>query len=106
MGKGSIILIPFPFTDLSGSKLRPAVTLIENQNDITVCFITSQMKWEEPTDMRISPDDTNGIKTLSLIRLSKIATLAKKLAIGKIGSLDKQQLAELDSKLKVLLKLA
>ena len=27
MKKGSIILIPFPFTDLRGSKVRPAVVL-------------------------------------------------------------------------------
>ena len=41
MAKGDIVLITFPFTDLSGSKLRPAVILAETISDITVCFITT-----------------------------------------------------------------
>jgi mRNA interferase MazF len=36
MAKGDILLITFPFTDLTGSKLRPAVVLAETTLDITV----------------------------------------------------------------------
>ena len=39
MAKGNIVLIKFPFTDLSGSKLRPAVILAETALDFTVSFI-------------------------------------------------------------------
>lgn len=39
MNKGDIVLIPFPFSDLSGAKNRPAVILIETDEDITVAFI-------------------------------------------------------------------
>jgi hypothetical protein len=31
MKKGSVILIPFPFTDLKGSKIRPAVVLSKSE---------------------------------------------------------------------------
>jgi mRNA interferase MazF len=41
MTKGDIVLIPFPFTDLTGNKLRPAVILIKAASDITVCFIST-----------------------------------------------------------------
>ena len=43
MNKGDIVLITFPFTDLSGSKLRPAVILTQTTLDLTVSFITTQI---------------------------------------------------------------
>ena len=105
MAKGDIVLIPFPFTDLTGNKLRPAVVLIDAPLDLTVCFITSQIKWSEPTDIDLPPSLTNGIKKPSLIRLSKIATVDRQLAIGRIGILEKSYLAEMNVKLKTLLQL-
>ena len=40
MKKGDVVLIKFPFTDLSGSKLRPAVVLFDSGNDLIAAFIT------------------------------------------------------------------
>ncbi|HVF82068.1 MAG TPA: type II toxin-antitoxin system PemK/MazF family toxin [Flavisolibacter sp.] len=105
MQKGDIVLIPFSFTDLSGNKLRPAVILAQTRVDLTVCFITSQFQWQEPTDILLQPKPTNGIKRPSLIRVSKIATLDKSLSLGKIGSVDSSDLTELDSKLKQIFRL-
>jgi mRNA interferase MazF len=87
MTKGDIVLIPFPFTDLSGIKNRPALILISNESDITVSFITTQLKWQEDADIKIEPAQINGLKRSSLIRLSKLATIDKDLVIGKIGAL-------------------
>ena len=105
MAKGDIVLIPFPFTDLTGSKLRPAVILIDAPLDLTVSFITTQIKWSEATDIQLQPSSASGIKKISLIRLSKIATVDRHLAVGRIGSLDKIQINELNTKLKTLLQL-
>ena len=87
MAKGDIVLITFPFTDLSGSKLRPAVVLADTSLDLTVCFITTQTGWQEPTDVLLTPTATNGLRMPSLIRTSKIATLDRTLAKGLLGSL-------------------
>lgn len=105
MIKGSIVLITFPFTDMSGSKLRPAVVLFASADDIVVCFITSQLSWQEPTDIMLPPTAENGLKKLSLIRTSKLATLDKALAKGLLGKLSDPKLVELNDKLKQLLQL-
>jgi mRNA interferase MazF len=106
MAKGDIVLITFPFTDLSGSKLRPAIVLAETSFDLTVCFITTQIGWQEATDVVLTPTQTNGLRKSSLIRTSKIATLDRTLAKGLLGSLSGQEISDLNSKLKLLLQLS
>ena len=106
MLKGDIVLITFPFTDLSGSKLRPAVILTDSNFDLTVSFITTRTQWSEPTDVILSPDNNNGIKIPSIIRTSKIATLDRILAKGLLGKLTSTQISELNTKLKLLFQLS
>jgi mRNA interferase MazF len=106
MAKGDIVLITFPFTDLSGSKLRPAVVLVDTSLDLTVCFITTQIGWQEVTDVALTPSATNGLRKPSLIRTSKIATLDRSLAKGLLGRLSGQEVGDLNTKLKILLQLS
>ncbi len=106
MVKGDILLITFPFTDLSGSKLRPTVVLSDSELDVTVCFITTHLPSQNPADVQLSPTSFNGLRKQSLIRTSKIATLDKKLAKGLLGRLTLTELNELNNKLKILLQLA
>jgi len=41
--KGDVVVVPFPFSDLSGSKKRPALVLADLPgDDILLCQITSQ----------------------------------------------------------------
>jgi mRNA interferase MazF len=105
MRKGDIVLIPFPFTNLKGTKRRPAVILYKGEMDVIVSFITSRVKWEEKTDLLIVPDQLNGLKKPSLIRINKIATLEIELIIGKIGEVSEDKIIEINSKLKRLLGL-
>jgi mRNA interferase MazF len=105
MAKGDIVLITFPFTDLTGSKLRPAVVLAETNLDLTACFITTQIQWKETSDVLLSPNSINRLKGISLIRTSKIATLDKSLVKGLLGKLNQTEISELNNKLKILLQL-
>jgi mRNA interferase MazF len=105
MKKGDIVLIPFPFTDLSGNKNRPAVVLIDSVDDVTVCFITSQFKWQDELDITLQPSDLNGLKKTSLLRLNKFATIDKDLIIGRLGSLDEQNVNLLNKNLVKIFKI-
>jgi mRNA interferase MazF len=105
MTKGDIVLIPFPFTDLSGIKNRPALILVDGESDVTVSFITTQLKWQEDFDVRVEPTQTNGLKGSSLIRLSKLATIDKDLVIGKLGNLSSNELTNVDKNLIKIFKL-
>ena len=87
MKKGDIVLVPFPFTDLTGAKNRPALILAVFEGVIIVSFITSQLKWHEEFDVLIIPDDSNSLKRVSILRLNKIVTLDKDLVLGKLGFL-------------------
>ena len=100
MQKGDIVLIPFPFTDLTGSKNRPALILAVSQSSITVAFISTQSKWKEDTDLVLQPNEENGLKKESLVRLSKLATLDKDLAIGLLGRITNKQIESVNSNLK------
>ena len=105
MVKGDIVLITFPFTDLSGTKLRPAVVLASNNLDITVCFITSQTQWQETSDFILTPSIMNGLKKPSLLRTSKIATLDNTLAKGLLGRLNTSEMEILNINLKKIFQL-
>jgi mRNA interferase MazF len=105
MNKGDIVLIPFPFTDLSGNKNRPAIILITSDDDVTVCFITTQLKRQSVHDIPIQPSTFNGLKKPSLIRLNKIATIDKELIIGRLGVIDKKYINSLNNNLKRIFKL-
>ncbi|MDD4970604.1 MAG: type II toxin-antitoxin system PemK/MazF family toxin [Paludibacter sp.] len=105
MEKGDILLIPFPFTDLKGNKNRPALVLINGEFDITLAFISTQLKWKEETDILLKPNKNNGLKKESLLRLSKIATIDKDLALGRIGRMDSYELKLVNINLIKLFKL-
>ncbi|WP_020401699.1 type II toxin-antitoxin system PemK/MazF family toxin [Gracilimonas tropica] len=105
MKKGDIVLVPFPFTDLTGAKNRPALVLISDDLDVTLCFISTQLKWKENTDIVLSPSNRNGLKKKSLIRLSKIATVDKELVLGKLGELNQGNTQAVNSNLIELFEL-
>ncbi len=105
MNKGDLVLVSYPFTNLKGSKFRPAVVLYDTASDFTACFITSQIERKETTDILLKANHTNGLKMDSLIRTSKIATIDKQLAKGLLGTLEESEVAELNSQLRKLFAL-
>lgn len=103
MTKGTIVLVPFPFTDLSGHKVRPCLVLYveEYGEDCIIAFISS-VKSERlgRRDVKISSTKQNGLKVDSIIKVDKIATLQKKIFLGAIGQIEPKVLKSVDSVLK------
>lgn len=105
MNKGDIILVSYPFTNLVGSKFRPAVVLYHTNLYFTACFITTQIEKKETSDILVVANESNGLKMDSLIRTSKIATIDKHLAKGLLGKLNELEIQQLNTQLKKLLHL-
>ncbi len=105
MKKGDIIVVPFPFTDLSGAKLRPSVVLIDSNQDIVVAFITSQLKRKTEAAISIKSSEINGLKCDSFLRLDKITTLDKEIVVGRLGSLTQSEIEKMDRGLIKILNL-
>lgn len=105
MKKGDIILLSFPFTDLKGKKIRPALVLVVSDLDVIVVFITTQFKLQNSFDILLETNDLNGLKKTSLVRVSKITTIDKDLILGKLGQLDSFDMQKINQNLLKILDL-
>jgi mRNA interferase MazF len=90
--KAKIVLIHFPFTDLTESKLRPALVIHESEHDVVVAFISSKIPGHlQDSDFLVSMDHpsfiSTGLKVSSVIKFDKIATISKDLIEGEIGEI-------------------
>jgi len=102
--KGKIVLIPFPFTNLTTAKLRPALVVFEGEKDVVVAFISSRARQEPAsTDVTINENHPEfkltGLKVPSVIRLDKVATISKDLILGEIGEIGVKLKKEINRKL-------
>lgn len=102
MIKYTTVLVSFPFDDLTGQKVRPALCLIEpvgKFEHVIVAFISSKIPNEfERSDFLFDINDSSFINTgllkNSILRLHKVATIPRKAIKRKLGELDiKLQLA-------------
>lgn len=89
--KGDFVLIDFTYTNFLGNKLRPALIINEQQQDVVAVFVSSQTQtYNQPTDIlvnRTHPDyQMTGFKQESVIKLDKIMTIQKSLVKGGIGT--------------------
>lgn len=105
MTKGDIVLVPFPFTDLSSKKRRPALVLLSGDSDVVLAFITTKLFYEEDSSILVESSDLTGLKKQSLIRLDKLVTLDKDLVIGKLGKVSSPTLSEVNQKMAKLFRL-
>jgi mRNA interferase MazF len=109
MTKGKIVLVPFPFDDLSMTKVRPAVCLTEpigHHRHVVLAFISSQSLSELQTDVLLDPKQSDfiitGLRVPSIIRLHRVMTVSTDLIQRELGELSPRSMAEVTEKLKLL----
>jgi mRNA interferase MazF len=88
-GPASIVVVDFPFSDLSGSKLRPAVVLCDaGRGDWLLCQITSNPH-SDPAAVKITPADlaAGTLSALSFARPTKLFTAHETLPAKLTGDL-------------------
>ena len=92
--KGDIAVIPFPFSDLSGSKRRPALVIADLPgDDIILCQITSQQK-DDNFAIRLTNEDfiEGSLPVASNIRPNRIFTADKNIIIKKSGTVSDEKM--------------
>lgn len=97
--EGQVVLFPFPQTDQTTGKLRPALVLRRcpgPHDDWLICMISSQLRHEiRGTDEVVRQDDPDfaqtGLKLPSVIRATRLAVVASGMLQGAIGSLPAQR---------------
>ena len=87
---GSVVLVPFPFSDLSRSKLRPAVVLTEaDRDDLILCQVTSNPYSDGAAVALTSSDFLVGfLQRVSYARPGKLFTANTSLIVGDVGMLE------------------
>ena len=86
---GQVVIVHFPFSDLTASKLRPAVVLAEaGRGDWVLCQITSK-SYGDPRAIQLDPSDFahGSLRLASYARPGKLFTAHSRLLAGRVGEL-------------------
>lgn len=107
--RGDVVLVPFPFTDLTRQKARPAVVISPERfnassADVVLVAISSRLPaTSNDADLVLqhgSADfQTTGLRVSSVIRTAKLVTLQQSLIYTTLGKLDSRVIDELDGRL-------
>jgi mRNA interferase MazF len=87
--KGTVALVPFPFSDLSHAKLRPAIVLADaGRGDWILCQVTSKAYGDHRAIPLVDQDfETGGLRVLSFVRPGKLFTAHTTLFSADVGRL-------------------
>ncbi len=99
--KGDVVVIPFPFSDLSGSKRRPALALAGlTGSEIILCQITSKQVSDEYAIPLLIQDFLEGnLNQDSNIRPNRLFTAEENIIIYKVGTISHGKLEAVTAKI-------
>ncbi len=80
--QGDIVLVPFPFTDLSSVKTRPALVVSNDSlrgDDVILCGITSKKAGFQELELTNNSLVKGRLPLKSYVRIGKVVSLDKKI---------------------------
>jgi mRNA interferase MazF len=110
--RGDVVLTRFPFTDLTGASLRPALVISQGLigQDLVLAGISSVVRGAlAPADYTIDMTHPEfaltGLRVTSVLRLHKLATVEQSVVTRRLGRLGPQLQVEADARLRVVVGL-
>jgi len=99
--KGDVVIVPFPFSDLSTTKKRPALVIATLLgDDLILCQITSQANTDSHAIILLPQDFQQGkLHIISRIRPNKLFTADRSLILYKIGRLKPAKIEEVEKRI-------
>ena len=104
--KGDVVAVPFPFTDLTGQKKRPAFVVVPLRgDDVILCMITTRSKRDEYSiDLTSTHFVEGGLPEPSVIRPNRLFTADTKIIDSKRGRATPSKSNEVIEKIIALLR--
>ena len=104
--KGDVVVVPFPFSDLTAAKRRPALVIAElSGDDLILCQITSNKIMDSYSiELNDNNFESGNLNKTSNIRPNRIFTADKKILLYKVGHLKNEKITEAIDKIISILK--
>ncbi len=95
MKTGVIVLIPFPFAELTNIKVRPALlvtTTKDKYKDLILCAISSVVPSTlNEFEVLLQPNSINNLRVPSIIKIDRILTLKNENVIKILGNISRSE---------------
>jgi mRNA interferase MazF len=114
VNKWDVVLLSFPFTDLSATKVRPAVVVSpdnynQNSQDVVVVLVTTNTSRRGAFDLLLEKSHPEflqtGLRYDSAIRIDKVFTLNRRLIVKALGRFGPQLKGAVEKQLRLFLQL-
>jgi mRNA interferase MazF len=104
--RGDVVVLPFPFSDLTRAKRRPALVLAELEGDDHIlCQITSQhVRDRYAIELNDADFESGGLKQKSHIRPNRLFTADTKIILYQAGRLKPEKVREVLAKVVEIIK--
>ncbi|NJL26915.1 MAG: type II toxin-antitoxin system PemK/MazF family toxin [Thermoanaerobaculia bacterium] len=104
--KGDVVIAPFPFSDLSAAKKRPALVVATlTGEDVILCQITSQTTADRYAVALAESDfTTGGLRQLSNVRPNRLFTAESSILLYRAGRITPQKMGQVVAKIREILE--